>query len=56
MWRAFERAGYKATNKISKALARKKKVKLQPAKGLRSKKNRTRGPAKPRKSLKHLPR
>ena len=56
MWRAFERAGYKATNKISKALARKKKAKLQPAKGLRSKKNRTRGPAKPRKSLKHLPR
>ena len=27
MWRAFERAGYKATNKIAKALARKKKRK-----------------------------
>jgi DNA-3-methyladenine glycosylase II len=33
MWRAFERAGYKATNRISKAVARKKKTnpKLQPA-------------------------
>src|ERR1700726_4298649 len=27
MWRAFERAGYQATNKISKALAKKKKAK-----------------------------
>jgi DNA-3-methyladenine glycosylase II len=42
MWRAFERAGYKATNKISKALAKKKKLKLQSAKVLRSKKGRTR--------------
>jgi len=42
MWRAFERAGYKATNKISKALAKKKKPKLQSAKVLRSKKGRTR--------------
>jgi DNA-3-methyladenine glycosylase II len=30
MWRAFERAGYKATNKIAKALARRKKTKLPP--------------------------
>jgi DNA-3-methyladenine glycosylase II len=30
MWRAFERAGYKATNKIAKAVARKKKNKPQP--------------------------
>jgi DNA-3-methyladenine glycosylase II len=30
MWRAFERAGYKATNKIAKALARRKKNKLPP--------------------------
>jgi DNA-3-methyladenine glycosylase II len=29
MWRAFERAGYQATNKIAKALARKKKRKPQ---------------------------
>jgi DNA-3-methyladenine glycosylase II len=28
MWRAFERAGYKATNKISKALVRKKRAKI----------------------------
>jgi hypothetical protein len=25
MWRAFERAGYKATNKIAKSIARRKK-------------------------------
>src|SRR6202790_1270540 len=30
MWRAFERAGYKATNKISKAAARRNKTKSQP--------------------------
>jgi DNA-3-methyladenine glycosylase II len=42
MWRAFERAGYKATNKISKAPAKKKKLKLQSAKVLRSKKGGTR--------------
>jgi len=29
MWRAFERAGYKATNKIAKALSRKKRNKKQ---------------------------
>jgi len=29
MWRAFERAGYKATNKIAKAVARRKKTKPQ---------------------------
>jgi 3-methyladenine DNA glycosylase/8-oxoguanine DNA glycosylase len=42
MWRAFERAGYKATNKIRKALARKKKAKLQTAKLPRSRKGRSR--------------
>jgi DNA-3-methyladenine glycosylase II len=31
MWRAFERAGYKATNKIAKALARRKRAKLPAA-------------------------
>src|SRR6202790_2560174 len=41
MWRAFERAGYKATNKISKAIARKKKPKLRTAKMLRPKKGHT---------------
>src|ERR1700738_4628200 len=46
MWRAFERAGYKATNKISKALAKKKKARLQTANGLRSKKGRASRPAK----------
>jgi hypothetical protein len=30
MWRAFERAGYKATNKIANAVARRKKAKPQP--------------------------
>jgi DNA-3-methyladenine glycosylase II len=30
MWRAFERAGYKATNKISKATPRRKKPKPKP--------------------------
>jgi 3-methyladenine DNA glycosylase/8-oxoguanine DNA glycosylase len=29
MWRAFERAGYKATNKIAKSIARRKKIKSQ---------------------------
>jgi 3-methyladenine DNA glycosylase/8-oxoguanine DNA glycosylase len=51
MWRAFERAGYKATNKISKALAKKKKARSQTAKGLRSKKNRTRRQAKALKKV-----
>jgi DNA-3-methyladenine glycosylase II len=51
MWRAFERAGYKATNKISKALARKKKAKLQTAKLPRSRKSRSRPPAKPLKKV-----
>jgi DNA-3-methyladenine glycosylase II len=51
MWRAFERAGYKATNKIAKALARKKKAKLQTAKLPRSKKGRSRAPAKPLKKV-----
>jgi DNA-3-methyladenine glycosylase II len=51
MWRAFERAGYKATNKISKALARKKKAKLQTAKLPRSRKGRSRPPAKPLKKV-----
>jgi 3-methyladenine DNA glycosylase/8-oxoguanine DNA glycosylase len=46
MWRAFERAGYKATNKISKARARKKKAKLQTAKLPRSRK----GSSRPRRS------
>jgi DNA-3-methyladenine glycosylase II len=50
MWRAFERAGYKATNKISKALAKKKKLKLQSAKVLRSKKGRIKGRIKDRRS------
>jgi DNA-3-methyladenine glycosylase II len=51
MWRAFERAGYQATNKISKALAKKKKARSQTAKGLRSKKNRTRRQAKALKKV-----
>jgi len=51
MWRAFERAGYKATNKISKATARKKKPKLQTAKLPRSRKGRSRPPAKPLKKV-----
>jgi DNA-3-methyladenine glycosylase II len=51
MWRAFERAGYKATNKISKALARKKKAKLQTAKLPRSRKGRSSPPAKPLKKV-----
>jgi len=42
MWRAFERAGYKATNKISKALAKKKNANSQTGEVLRSKKGRTR--------------
>jgi len=51
MWRAFERAGYKATNKISKALARKKKAKLQTAKLPRSRKGRSGPPAKSLKKV-----
>jgi DNA-3-methyladenine glycosylase II len=51
MWRAFERAGYKATNKISKALAQKKNAKLQTAKLPRSRKGRSRPPAKPIKKV-----
>jgi hypothetical protein len=47
MWRAFERAGYKATNKITKAVARQKKTKLQTAKVVRSKKTRTRARRSP---------
>jgi hypothetical protein len=35
MWRAFERAGYKATNKITKAGARRKKAKSQPLGGFK---------------------
>jgi DNA-3-methyladenine glycosylase II len=54
MWRAFERAGYKATNKISKALARKKKAKLQTAAVLRSKKERARRPAKSLKKVRNV--
>jgi DNA-3-methyladenine glycosylase II len=49
MWRAFERAGYKATNKITKAVARQKKTKLQTAKVVRSKKARTRARRSPKK-------
>jgi DNA-3-methyladenine glycosylase II len=41
MWRAFERAGYKATNKISKAKVRKKRVRGTVAVTVR-KKNRPR--------------
>jgi DNA-3-methyladenine glycosylase II len=41
MWRAFERAGYKATNKIAKALARKKKRK-PPTAGVAQRKPKTR--------------
>jgi DNA-3-methyladenine glycosylase II len=37
MWRAFERAGYKATNKIAKAVARTKKTKPQPTSKSRKK-------------------
>src|ERR1700682_2815052 len=51
MWRAFERAGYKATNKIAKAIARRKKAKSQTAKGLRSKKVRAKRPAKSLKKV-----
>jgi len=42
MWRAFERAGYKATNKISKAFAKKRKTRLQTAQVVRPKKGRSR--------------
>ena len=38
MWRAFERAGYKATNKIAKALARRKKAKSQPLPAIKNRK------------------
>jgi DNA-3-methyladenine glycosylase II len=54
MWRAFERAGYKATNKISKALARKKKAKLQTAAVLRSKKERAGRPANSLKKVRNI--
>jgi len=54
MWRAFERAGYKATNKISKALAKKKKAKLQTTKVLRSKKDRTSGPGDHPKKVRNI--
>jgi hypothetical protein len=47
MWRAFERAGYKTTKKISKALAKKRRAKLAEvgvvvgkARGLRKKAKR----------------
>jgi DNA-3-methyladenine glycosylase II len=51
MWRAFERAGYKATNKISKALAKKNKAKLQTTKVLRSTKARARRPGQSLKKV-----
>jgi len=42
MWRAFERAGYKATNKIAKAVAHRKKSKPQPTiKNRKKKRERT---------------
>jgi DNA-3-methyladenine glycosylase II len=41
MWRAFERAGYKATKKISKALARKKRNEKVPNAKLKPKKKKT---------------
>jgi hypothetical protein len=44
MWRAFERAGYKATNKISKAKARSKKAKPQPLAAIKLKKKKRRVP------------
>jgi hypothetical protein len=55
MWRAFERAGYKATNKISKALARKKKTKLQTV-GSEKGRDARRSASYLKKSSKHLPR
>ena len=54
MWRAFERAGYKATNKISKARAKKKKTELLTAEVLRSKKVRARRPVKPKKNVRNI--
>jgi DNA-3-methyladenine glycosylase II len=47
MWRAFERAGYKATNKISKAAAKKKRVKLKAEGAARGKKRSAGRIAKP---------
>ena len=44
MWRAFERAGYKATNKIAKAIARRKKARSKPSAAIRRKKRRRRVP------------
>jgi len=44
MWRAFERAGYKATNKISKGIARRKKTKPQPSAAIKRRKRRLRVP------------
>jgi DNA-3-methyladenine glycosylase II len=40
MWRAFERAGYKTTNKISKALAKRKRAKLKAVRAVRGKRLR----------------
>jgi DNA-3-methyladenine glycosylase II len=40
MWRAFERAGYKATNKIAKSIARRKKSKARPANAIKRKKSK----------------
>ena len=54
MWRAFERAGYKATNKIGKARAKKKKARSQTAEVLRSKKGRARLPAKPLRKARNI--
>jgi hypothetical protein len=42
MWRAFERAGYKATNKIAKAMARRKKAKPQSLRSTQRKKSKRR--------------
>ncbi len=53
MWRAFEAAGYKATNKIAKALVRKKKLKQAAAvilKGVIA--SRSKNSSKPRKKTK----
>jgi DNA-3-methyladenine glycosylase II len=47
MWRAFEAAGYKATNKIAKALVRKKKLKQAAAAILKPQLQKNR--SKPRK-------
>jgi DNA-3-methyladenine glycosylase II len=54
MWRAFERAGYKATNKIAKAVARRKKNKLPTAAVLRAKKERGGRPANSLKKVRNI--